>query len=98
VDASIQAEASTANGGNLLTARIKLLWFTDASCATPSGTANSVATSTALLQGSYSDFAISTAPPAGATHLKIRFEVRDDNGVSNDGDDYAIDDVAVFQP
>ena len=35
VNASAQATASTDNGGNGLAARIKLLWFDDASCATP---------------------------------------------------------------
>ena len=52
----------------------------------------------ALVQGAYGAVSLSTVPPAGATHAKIRVEVHDDNAGTNTGDAYAIDDVQVAQP
>lgn len=99
VNASAFATASTNNGGNALRGRIKLLWFIDSSCATPDATTPDTSTASALLpQGVYSAFTIASVPPAGATHLKLGFEIRDDNGLPNTEDDFALDDVAVTQP
>jgi hypothetical protein len=97
VNASASASASSNNGATVLRARIKLLWFTDAGCTTPHAvTPNSVVTSTTLVQGSYTALANASAPPTGATHLKIRVEVADDASSSTDA--YAVDDVSVTQP
>jgi len=101
VTATANAVASTTvlNGGNVLTARVKLLWFTDASCTTehPS-TAFTTGSSTPLVEATYGAVSLTTAPPIGATHAKIRIEVHDNNAGANTGDDYAVDDVAVSQP
>lgn len=98
VEASAFAIASTANGGNGLAARLKLLWFTDEACATAHTTASTTTTGAAIIDTAYSEFTIAVAPPLGATHLKIRFEIEDDNGGTNTEDDYAVDDVTVAQP
>lgn len=98
VNASAEAVASTSNGGNVLRGRIKLIWYDNDTCTDPDVGADAPGTSTALTQGTYATFNFSSAPPVGATHVKVRFEIADDNGVPNDGDDYAIDDISVTQP
>ncbi len=95
--ASVMATASNNNGGNALTARIKILWFTDAACATPHSTPTSVGAGVGLSQGSYSSVSFTGAPPLGATHFKVRFEIHDNNGLPNDGDAFAADDFAASQ-
>jgi hypothetical protein len=98
VNASAEAVASTDNGGNVLRGRIKLIWYDNDTCSDPDLGTDTPATSTALTQGTYTTFNFSVAPPTGATHLKVRFEIADNNAPSNDGDDYAIDDISVTQP
>ena len=95
---SIWATASTLNGGNALRGRLRVLWFTEQTCTTAHATAEGGATiGTALPQGSYVELTSSPTPPSGATHFKIRFELVDDNGLPNDGDDWAADDVSASQ-
>ena len=94
---NIYGEASTANGGNVISGRIKMLWFTDSGCTTPHSTADSVGTGATMIEGSYTAIGFNDTPPIGATHFKIRFEVHDNNGGSNAQDDWAADDVTVVQ-
>ncbi len=98
VNASAEAEASTANGGNVLRGRIKLIWYDNDTCTDTGLGTDAPLTSTSLTQGSYSTFSFAVVPPLGATHVKVRFEIRDNNAASNDEDDYALDDVTVTQP
>ncbi len=98
VDLSIWGTASSANGGNLIRARLRVLWFTEQTCTTAHSTPEGGASvGTTLAQGTYGELTASAVPPTGATHFKIRFEVEDTNGVPNDGDDWAADDVSAAQ-
>jgi len=97
VSATIFGVASTANGGNVISGRLRALWFTDALCSVAHSTPSSVGGGTTLAQGTYTQIDFSGNPPAGATAMKIRFEVHDDNGAPNNGDDWAGDDVSVAQ-
>jgi len=96
---SIWATASTLNGGNEVRARLRVLWFTEQTCTTahPTTPEGGATTGIALPQGSYLQLTASPTPPSGATHVKIRLELVDDNGVPNDGDDWAADDVSASQ-
>jgi len=98
VDLSIWATASTANGGNEIRGRLRVLWFTEQTCTTAHATAEGGASvGTDMPQGSYVQLTASATPPAGATHCKVRFELVDNNGLPNDGDDWAADDVSATQ-
>jgi hypothetical protein len=97
VDASLFAMASTDNGGNQISARIVLAWFTDSQCQTAAATPETVGATVDLTEGSYSELAVSTTPPAGASHLELHLEVKDDNGGDNTGDGWCADDALVVQ-
>jgi hypothetical protein len=91
--------ASTANGGNEIRGRQRILWFTDAGCTTAHATDFTGPISGPIFpEGSYARLEMVAAPPdATATHVKLRIEVQDDNGGTNTGDDWAIDDIALGQ-
>jgi len=89
------AVAGTANGGNVLSGRVIILWYSDA-CTTPAGTPSTTG-SGVVLPTSYTAVAAGATPPAGATHAKIAFEVHDNNGAPNDGDAWAGDDFSILQ-
>jgi hypothetical protein len=97
--ASVYATASTENGDNQITARVTFLWFTDQVCSLPHNTSNTTpVVGTVLPAGSYTEVTGTTTPPAGATHVKLRLGVRDNNaGPNNAGDDWAADDVSLIQ-
>jgi hypothetical protein len=50
-----------------------------------------------MTEGTYVQIDLATTPPSGATHMKIRFEVKDNNGGSNTEDDWAADDLSLSQ-
>jgi hypothetical protein len=90
--------ASTDNGDNLIRARIRFLWYTDAACATahdatPEG---GPTLGTVLPQGGYTEVSGSVAPPAGAASARIRLQVQYDNN-GGTGTGWAADDVLVSQ-
>jgi hypothetical protein len=91
--------ASTANGGNEIRGRQRVLWFTDAGCTTAHATDFTGPISGPIFpEGSHARLEMVAAPPdATATHVKLRIEVKDDNGGTNAGDDWAIDDIALGQ-
>jgi hypothetical protein len=90
------ATASTGNGANSVTARIALLWFDDAACTNSAG-ADSVGGEVELPQGTYASIDATAAPPSGATHFQIRFEVHRSSGSDDDHDDFAADDFDATQ-
>jgi hypothetical protein len=95
--ATIHGEASTVNGGNEISGRIKMLWFTDSGCTTPHATTDTAGTGITMPEGGYVAIEFNELPPIGATHFIIRFEVRDNNGGFNTQDDWAADDLTVDQ-
>jgi hypothetical protein len=90
------AAASTNNGANTVTARIALLWFDDAACTNSAG-ADSAGADVELPQGSYASVDATAAPPTGATHFQIRFEVHRSSGSDDSHDDFAADDFTATQ-
>lgn len=99
VGMSIWAVASTGNSTNTITARPRVLWFTDAACDTPHGmTAESgPSVGTDLMQGTYAELTLSEVPPSGATHMRVVVQAHDDDGGAL-SEDWAADDVSVTQP
>jgi len=87
--------ASPDNLGNDIYGRIRILWFTDDQCLTPSSSAFSNGTGLVLPQDAYKLVGFSGLPPADSTHFKIRFDAHDLNGT--DPDEFAADDVAAVQ-
>jgi hypothetical protein len=81
---------------NTITARLVLLWFTDAACTTPASTANANGADVVLVKTGYSAVDVTANPPDDATHFQIRFEVHDSDTASLE-DDWAADDVAAHQ-
>jgi hypothetical protein len=97
VTISAFATASSENGGNQISARLGVLWFTDSACSLPHSDENSSGQSAVLPEGSYESLTLDAPPPSGATHVKLRIQVRDDNGGDNTEDDWACDDILVMQ-
>ncbi len=90
------AAASTGNGANTVTARIALLWFDDDACTNSAG-ADSLGGEVELPQGTYASVDATAAPPSGATHFQIRFEVQRSSGSDDDHDNFAADDFYATQ-
>ena len=89
--------ASSDNGGNQVSARLTLLWYTDSECTVPHEDESSYGDSIILPVDSYEILSLEAVPPGGATTAKLRIDVRDDNGGDNTGDDWAVDDVSIIQ-
>ncbi|MBE7438693.1 MAG: lamin tail domain-containing protein [Spirochaetales bacterium] len=84
-------QASTANGGNNLYARLDLDWYTGGACTT--AYSQEAGGSVTLTQGSYNRVIVGTLPPGPATGLRITLRVQDDNGSPNNDDNFCFDDV-----
>jgi len=97
VVATAHAQASTANGGNQVRARFKMVWYAAEDCEWPIGIKGTAGPSVVLPQGEYTTLLFDHEPLASATHFRIELEIRDDNGEPNDEDDWAADDVSVSQ-
>jgi len=88
--------ASPNNGAFAVTARIALVWFDDDACTSSAG-ADSTGAEVDLPQGTYASVDATAAPPSGATHFQIRFEVRRGAGSDDAHDDFAADDFTATQ-
>ena len=97
VTVSAFGTAGAENGGNEISSRLTLLWFDDDACAVVNVEADTSGTSAVLPEGSYEMLALDAVPPSGATHVRVRIDVRDNNGGDNLGDDFAVDDVLMVR-
>ena len=89
-----------AGNAGVITARLTLVWFSDATCTTSAGADSDGATLVLPAgdeAGEYGSFNVAADPPDGATHFLIRIGVIDD-GSGSDDDDFAVDDIIVTQP
>lgn len=88
--------SSPDNLGNNIYGRIRMLWFTDDQCLTPSTVEASTPDDGLVLpQDAYIRVEFSKLPPSDATHFKIRFEAHDI--LSTELDEFAADDISVVQ-
>ncbi|MCB1317366.1 MAG: lamin tail domain-containing protein, partial [Leptospiraceae bacterium] len=83
-------------GGSSLNTRARLYWFTDASCTTPSATANTLLGSGGqnVSTSGYGNYLQSTAVPSDATYVRIRIMVWSSAGAASNGN-WCVDDVSL---
>jgi len=95
--ATVYGMADVGNDGNNITGRIRMNWYTDATCTTSHATPYYGGTGVVFPEGVYTMVTFSAVPPSGATHYKVGLEVKDDNGGFNTDDDWAADDLTSSQ-
>lgn len=89
--------ADPGNGGNELRSRANIEWYTDAGCSSShSTTPDDQSTGIVISEGTYTSVSgVFTPPDATVTHIKVSMQMKDNNGGSNAGDNFCIDDFTI---